>query len=51
MGGVGTVGAWVRGRCEANFGIGHMGRMGPECFAWIKKKRSGRSPNFGVGET
>ena len=37
MGGVGSVGAWVRSWCEANFGIGRMGRMGRKFLSGLKK--------------
>ena len=52
MGGVGSVSAWVRGWRETNFGIGRLGRLGPQSFcADQKKKKNDRSRNFGVGET
>ena len=47
VGGVGSVGAWVRGWRETNFGIDCMGRVGTQSLARIKKY--GRSQNFGVG--
>ena len=51
MGGVGSVSAWVRGWRETNFGIGRLGRLGPQSFCADQKKKNGRSRNFGVGET
>ena len=52
MGGVGSVSAWVRGWRETNFGIGRLGRFGSTKFLCrSKKKKNGRSRNFGVGET
>ena len=41
MGGVGSVGAWVRSWCEANFGMGRMGRVGPQSFYADQKKLAG----------
>ena len=41
MGGVGSVGAWVRSWREANFGIGHMVRVGPQSFYADQKKFAG----------
>ena len=38
MGGVGSVGAWVRGWRESNFGIDLVGRVGPQNFGEDKKK-------------
>ena len=49
MGGVGSVGAWVRGWRGKNFDIGRIGRVGPQSFCMDQK--NGMSRNFGVGET
>ena len=49
VGGLGSVSGWVRGWRETNFGIGRIGRVGPQSFCADQK--NGRSPNFGVGET
>ena len=38
MGGVGSVGVWVRGRRELNFGRGRVGRVGPKRFGAGQKK-------------
>ena len=46
VGSVGSVGAWVRGLPESNFG---MGRVGPQHFGGEQK--SGRGQNFGVEKT
>ena len=48
MGGVGNVGAWVRGWCESNFGIDLVGRVGPQNFS--EDQKNGRGRNFSVGE-
>ena len=50
VGGVGSVGAWVGGWCELNFGIDPVGRVGPQNFGEGHKK-NGRGRNFSVGET
>ena len=50
VGGVGSVGAWVGGWCELNFGIDPVGRVGPQNFGEGHKK-IGRGRNFSVGET
>ena len=39
MGGVGSVSAWVRGWRETNFGIGRLGRLGPQSFCADQKKK------------
>ena len=38
MGGVGSVGVWVRGWRESNFSIDPVGQAGPqvEIFMWVK---------------
>ena len=38
VGGLGSVSAWVRGWSEANFGIGRIGRVGPQSFCADQKK-------------
>ena len=46
---MGSAGTWVRGWRETTFGIGRIGRVGPQSFCTDQK--NGRSRNFGVGET
>ena len=41
VGGVGSVGAWVGGWCELNFGIDPVGRVGPQNFGEGHKKMAG----------
>ena len=38
VGGVGLVGAWVRGWREPDFGVGRVGRLGPQNFDTDQKK-------------
>ena len=38
---VGSVGAWIRGWRETNFGIGRMFRVGPQRFCADQKKMAG----------
>ena len=49
MGGIGNLGAWVRGSRESNFGMSLVGRMGPQNFDGGHKNCRGQ--NFGVDET
>ena len=39
MGGVGSVGAWIRRWRKTNFDIGRMGRVGPQRFCADQKKK------------
>ena len=49
MGGVGRVHRWVCGWRESNFGMGHVGCVGPQNVDTGQKNARGR--NFGVGKT
>ena len=39
VGGVGSVGAWIRRWRKTNFDIGRMGRVGPQRFCADQKKK------------